>query len=188
MSHTNVSVFRLHTTVFHVKFLLCGGDYKAWCPRHLPSLAFSRFQKLVTDRPPSTSSVLPPNQEKLILVRDSIRSLSVEEHIVKRTLGDMLLAEKGLTRTDVFCVELEKLMRAKGEKKSKNAVDCRLSSQELGQICLLTNFQDVKKKRNEATADKRKKSKKETVKKTTEEVQACAQPVKRGRGRPKKVL
>ena len=100
----------------------------------------------------------------------------------------MLLAEKGLTRTDVFCVELEKLMQAKGEMKSKNAVDCRLSSQELGQICLLTNFQDVKKKRNEATADTSKKSKKETVKKTTEEVQACAQPVKRGRGRPRKVL
>ena len=66
----------------------------------------------------------------------------MDEDIIKRTLEDILLKKKGVSRTDIFASELASLIHSSGHLVvGKDAVDSRLTTKELGQFLLESDFQ-----------------------------------------------
>ena len=66
----------------------------------------------------------------------------MDEDIIKRTLEDILLKKKGVSRTDIFASELASLIHSSGHLVvGKDAIDSRLTTKELRQILLESDFQ-----------------------------------------------
>ena len=131
------------------------------------------------------SSEVPDDQVKLTAIRGTLRTNGVSEELVAQTLHDVLLEQRGLKRTDIFCDELSKLLKKKADTKQEGkGKDTRLTTQGLGQILLLSGFEDGETARDEANTAKRKTKRNTVPKKPVNPVT----PAKRGRGRPKKVI
>ena len=108
-----------------------------------------------------------------------MRSQNVNEDIIERTLEDILLKKKGVTRTDIFASELASLIHNSGHLVvgKDDAVDSRLTTKELGQILLESEFQ--------AQLDVRTSKKRGKVLKPAS---GAAEKPAAKRGRPKKTL
>ena len=90
----------------------------------------------------ASSQPTTSDEAQLLAIRNYLRSQNVDEDIIKRTLEDILLKKKGVSRTDIFASELASLIHSSGHLVvGKDAVDSRLTTKELGQILLESDFQ-----------------------------------------------
>ena len=101
-------------------------------------------------------------------MRDTLRTHGVSDGVIGRTLEDIMLTNRGKSRSDVFAEELARIILKKDVPAKTRAVDSRLPSKELGQILLEKEFN--------AAVNSRDKTNRKKTKSTQRQMKSPAKP------------